>query len=102
MLCGDVPAARRPVALIPLGPDAEREVFKIAERLRGAGFRIELGYSGNLGRRMKRANRVNAIAAVIVGEDELARGTATVRNMESGSQDEVALASLEEHLAVYR
>lgn len=102
MLCSDVPDARRPVALIPLGSDAEQEVFKIAERLRGAGFRIELGYSGNLGRRMKRANRVNACAAVIVGDDELARGTATVRNMESGSQDEVALASLEEHLAAYR
>jgi len=102
MLCSDVPEARRPVALIPLGADAEQEIFKIAERLRGAGFRIELGYSGNLGRRMKRANRVNASAAVIVGDDELARGTATVRNMESGSQDEVALASLEEHLAVYR
>ena len=102
MLCSDVPNARRPVALIPLGADAEQEVFKIAERLRGAGFRIELGYSGNMSRRMKRANRVNACAAVIVGDDELARGTATVRNMESGSQDEVALASLEEHLAVYR
>lgn len=102
MLCSDVPESRRPVALIPLGSDAEQEVYKIAEQLRGAGFRIELGYSGNLGRRMKRANRVNAIAAVIVGDDELARGTATVRNMESGSQDEVALASLEEHLAVYR
>ncbi len=102
MLCADVPAARRPVALIPLGAAAEREVFKIAERLRAGGFRVELGYSGNLGRRMKRANRVNAIAAVIVGDDELSRGTATVRNMESGSQDEVALASLEEHLAVYR
>jgi len=102
MLCSDVPDARRPVALIPLGADAEQEVFKIAERLRAAGFRIELGYSGNMSRRMKRANRVNACAAVIVGDDELARGTATVRNMESGSQDEVALASLEEHLAVYR
>jgi histidyl-tRNA synthetase len=102
MLCGDVPDARRPVALIPLGSAAEQEIFKIAEQLRGTGFRIELGYSGNLGRRMKRANRVNAVAAVIVGDDELARGTATVRNMESGSQDEVALASLEEHLAVYR
>lgn len=102
MLCSDVPEARRPVALIPLGSEAEQEIFKIAERLRAAGFRIELGYSGNLSRRMKRANRVNASAAVIVGEDELTRGAATVRNMESGSQDEVALASLEEHLAAYR
>jgi histidyl-tRNA synthetase len=53
-------------------------------------------------KRMKRANNVNAIATVILGEDELAKGVATVRNMETGDQIEVPLASLEEHLASYR
>jgi histidyl-tRNA synthetase len=51
---------------------------------------------------MKRANRIAALASVLVGEDELARGVATVRNMDSGTQDEVALSSLEEYLAQYR
>ena len=68
----------------------------------GSGLRVDLAYSGNLGRRMKRANRVAAAASVLVGEDELARGAATVRNMDSGTQEEVALASLEEYLARYR
>jgi histidyl-tRNA synthetase len=102
MLCGAPPAARRPVALIPIGAAAEAEAIKLAERLRGSGLRIDLAYSGNLGRRMKRANRVAAAASILVGEDELARGAATVRNMDSGTQEEVALASLEEYLAQYR
>jgi histidyl-tRNA synthetase len=102
MLCGAAPALRRPVALVPVGVAAEAEAFKLAERLRGVGLRVDLAYSGNLGRRMKRANRVDAVASVLVGEDELARGVATVRNMDTGTQDEVALTSLEEYLAQYR
>ncbi len=102
MLCGAAPAFRRPVALVPVGAAAETEAFKLAERLRGAGLRVDLAYSGNMSRRMKRANRVGAAASVLVGEDELARGVATVRNMDTGTQDEVALTSLEEYLAQYR
>jgi histidyl-tRNA synthetase len=102
MLCGAAPAASRPIALVPVGAVAEAEALTLAERLRGAGFRVDLAYSGNLGRRMKRANRIAALASVLVGEDELARGVATVRDMDSGTQDEVALSSLEEYLAQYR
>ena len=102
MLCGAAPAASRPIALVPVGAAAEAEALTLAERLRGAGFRVDLAYSGNLGRRMKRANRIAALASVLVGEDELARGVATVRDMDSGTQDEVALSSLEEYLAQYR
>lgn len=102
MLCGAAPAARRPVALVPVGAAAEAEAIKLAERLRGSGLRVDLAYSGNLGRRMKRANRIAASASILIGEDELARGAATVRNMDSGTQEEVALPSLEEYLAQYR
>jgi len=102
MLCGAVPAARRPIALVPVGAAAEAEMVRLAERLRGAGLRVDLAYAGNMSRRMKRANRIAAVASVLVGEDELARGVATVRNMDSGGQVEVALASLEEYLAHFR
>lgn len=102
MLCGDAPAARRPVALVPIGEAAEDEMARMAERLRGAGIRADLAYSGNMSRRMKRANKINAAASVLLGDDELARGIATVRNMDSGEQDEVTLTSLEEYLAQFR
>ncbi|MCG8542808.1 MAG: histidine--tRNA ligase, partial [Alphaproteobacteria bacterium] len=102
MLCDGASAARRPVALVPIGEAAEKEAFVLAERLRAEGLRVDLAYSGNVGRRMKRANRIDAAVAVVIGEDELSRGSATVRNMESGDQEEVAFGSLTEYLAPYR
>ena len=51
---------------------------------------------------MKRANKINASAVVILGEDELARQAATVRHMDTGEQEEVALAARSDYLARYR
>ena len=44
--------------------------------------------------RMKRANGINARAAVIIGDDELAENAATVRDLDSGEQERVPLADL--------
>ena len=101
MMIDDPEGRSRPIAIIPLGEEALEKALILTQQLRHSGFCIELGYSGNLKKRMKRANYVNAIATVILGEDELAKGVATVRNMASGDQIEVSLASLEEHLAIY-
>ena len=102
MLCGDPPAARRSIAVVPVGAEAKLPALKLCEDLRRAGYRVDLGHSGNLSKRMKRANKINAAAAVILGEDELARGVATVRDLDSGEQEEAALASLVDRLARFR
>ena len=90
------------IAIIPVGDDAEAEAQAQAARLRHAGFTVDLGFSGNLKKRLDRANKANAAAAVILGPDELAKGAATVRDMETGEQTEVPLSSLQDHLARYR
>lgn len=102
MLCGEAPAARRPIAIVPVGDEAKMPALKLSEELRRAGYRVDLGHSGNLSKRMKRANKVNAAAALIIGEDELARGAATLRDLDSGEQEEAALASLVDRLARFR
>jgi histidyl-tRNA synthetase len=102
MLIAEPPAPPRPIAVVPLGEAAERAAQRLAHRLRRAGFVVELGYSGNAKRRLQRANRLNARAAVILGEDELARSAAAVRDLDSGEQVEVALDALEAHLARFR
>lgn len=102
MLCDGGAAARRPVAIVPIGDVAQATAITLAEQLRTAGLRVDLAYSGNVSRRMRRANRVSAAAAVVLGEDELSRGTATVRDMDSGEQEEVALDGLADHLSRYR
>ena len=102
MLSGEAPAARRPIAVVPVGDEAKMPALKLSEELRRAGYRVDLGHSGNLSKRMKRANKTNAAAALIIGEDELARGAATLRDLDSGEQEEAALASLVDRLARYR
>src|SRR5712692_2180288 len=95
MLIAEPPATARPIALIPIGGPAETShAMLLAEQLRDAGFIVDLGYSGNLQRRMRRADRIGARAAVLLGDDELARGIATVRDLDSGEQTKIALGDL--------
>ncbi|MGA8755121.1 MAG: histidine--tRNA ligase [Stellaceae bacterium] len=99
MLIEEPPTPTRPVAVIPIGEAGERIAAKIAEGLRSAGYVVDLGYSGNLARRMRRANRVNARAAVLIGENEIAHGMATLRDFDSGAQHGVAVTELPTKLA---
>ena len=55
-----------------------------------------------LKKRMERANKARARAALILGENELAKGAIALRDLDSGEQQEVPLASLEDSLARFR
>jgi histidyl-tRNA synthetase len=88
------PPPLRPIALVPIGEAGEIAALKLAEDLRSQELPIDLGYSGNLARRLRRADRIGAFAAVLLGDDELARGAATLRDLIDGSQSEVPLAEL--------
>ncbi len=76
--------------------------LKLAQSLRRAGFAIDLGYSGNLRRRLQRADKVKARAAIILGDNELERQVAALRDLDTGEQSEVPLAALEDRLAPFR
>ncbi len=102
MLIGEPPAAPRPIAIVPIGGAAETAALTLAHGLRRAGCTVDLGYSGNLSKRMKRANKLNARYAVILGEDELQRGTATLRDLDSGEQEAIPLPQLQDRLAPAR
>jgi histidyl-tRNA synthetase len=102
LLIAEPPAPPRPIAMIPLGEAGEATAMVLAHELRGAGFSVDLGYSGNMKRRMQRANKVRASVAVILGDDELARGAAAMRNLDTGEQVEVPLAQLKDRLAPFR
>ena len=100
-LVDEVAPAARPIAIVPLGARAETAALGLAQRLRHAGFTVELTYRGSLSKRLKRADQAGAAAAVILGEDEMARGVATVRDLDSGEQVEAPEAALGAHLARY-
>jgi histidyl-tRNA synthetase len=94
MLVEDVPAKARPIALIPMGEAAEARVQELSNTLRRADVAVDVAYGGTMKKRMKRANTVNASHAVILGDDELARNEATVRDLDSGEQQAVSLDTL--------
>jgi len=90
----------RPVAVVPMGEACEAAALEVLGTLRRAGIRAEMAYRGNFKRRMERANRIGARAAVILGEAEIARGVAGVKDLAGGVQVEVALADLAGNLSV--
>ncbi len=91
MLLEDIPAEPRPVAVIPMGADAQAAAITVLQAMRGAGVRAETSYRGNMKRRMERANRMNATHAIVIGSDEIARGVVQVKDLDSGQQTEVPM-----------
>lgn len=88
----------RPIAVIPVCDDVNVDAVEIAQKLRLSGLKVEQGYSGNMKKRMIRANKINARAAVIVGPDELAKGEVVVKNLDNGEQKNVSLNDLAKEL----
>lgn len=92
----------RPICITPVQDEFFLDqLLNSASMLRGAGHTVELLYKGNLGKRMKRADKLNAHAAVLFGEDEMKRGAVTVKHLDSGEQKEVKLEQLEKELHRY-
>ena len=88
----------RPVVVTPVGAEAQIPAMKLAHDLRAAGIVVDMAYKGNVGKRMKRANKQNASFAVLLGEEEMARGVAMVKNLDQGSQEEVSLSQISDYL----
>ncbi len=94
MLMGDLAAPRRTISLVPIGDAGEARALVLAHTLRQQGLAVDLAASGNISKRMKRADKIGARAAVLLGDDELAKGVAMVRDLASGAQREIALDEL--------
>ena len=91
MLLDAPPLQHVDVAVIPMGDAAALAATGIVASLRRAGLASDLGFKGNMKKRMQKANDMGARYAVIVGEDELAKGVASLKNLQTGTQQEVAI-----------
>ena len=88
----------KPLAVMPIDEAQEMAALRMAQELRVAGFVIELLTHGNMGKKMKRADKLGAVAVLMLGENEVAQGKVMVKHMSDGSQHEVEYAQLQEHL----
>ncbi|GMK47264.1 histidine--tRNA ligase 2 [Paenibacillus glycanilyticus] len=87
------------VYVVALGEAAEREVTRLVYELRTSGIRAERDYLGRkMKAQMKSADRLQARYTAILGDDELTRGEIALKEMATGEQRVVALASLASEL----
>lgn len=97
-MLSDIPPLK-PVDVMMIGmSDAHMAtLFRLAMPLRDHGLRIETAYATNLGKQMKRANRLRSRYVVILGDDEAARNVVMLRSMADGQQSEIAIDDLASH-----
>jgi histidyl-tRNA synthetase len=82
-----------------LGPEAQDQAFHWLSTLGAAGIAAEMDYSGrSLKSQMKRADRLGAANVLIVGDSELQKGAAVLRDMVTKQQQEVAIKGLVNNL----
>ena len=75
------------VFFVTLAPEARTLAMKLASALRAEGVACDLDYADRSAKgQFRQADRSGAAYAAIIGEDELARGVCTVRDMTSGEE----------------
>ncbi len=99
LLSDGAPPQARLVCIIPVNEETKTATFALAEKLRDGGVGCELAIAGGLRRGLKRADRLGARAAVLLGADEMKEGRALVRDMDSGEQTSVPLGEIADFLA---
>lgn len=67
------------------------EAFKLTQKLRTEGLATDFDLANKkFGKQLEKASKLGAKFAIIIGEDELASGTLTVKNLSNGEQNKVA------------
>ena len=91
----DEPSLPMPdVALITMDKELEADGFALASQLRRAGLSVDMPYSGNVTKKMKRADKQGAAFVILLGSDEWASGTVQLKELATGQTDVIAVNQL--------
>jgi histidyl-tRNA synthetase len=83
------------VAIIAMGDGATAAAMRLAKELRARNLRIELlSPERGLKALLRRADKIGAYHAAIIGDNELARGVAQIRDLRNSTQREVPLSNV--------
>ncbi len=93
LLLDQSPTPPETIAVVPLDEQSEPDAIRVLARIRRAGLRAEMAFRGNARKRLERADRAGAVAAVLLGE-----GRASVKILATGAQTDIAIDELPRHL----
>ncbi len=89
------------VFIVTFGGETEKAGIAILNELRVKNIPSEIDYDGRgMKNQLKQAGRSGAKYAVIVGEDELARGAVILRNLHASEQTEVPISEVPDKLMI--
>ncbi|HAA33244.1 MAG TPA: histidine--tRNA ligase [Cyanobacteria bacterium UBA8553] len=92
------PTSKLDLYLVSKGDAAEAQALKLAQKLRQAGFTVELDLSGSaFGKQFKRADRSGAVACLVLGDAEAESQTVNLKWLKSGEQKAIAQSELLEN-----
>jgi histidyl-tRNA synthetase len=79
-----------------VGEKARDRAFPLVHRLRQKGLSVEIdGEVRSLKSQMRRADKLKADSVLIIGDDELGKGAAALRDLASKQQEEIKFDDLE-------
>ncbi len=98
LLNPDLPSAPADALVLPMTQDPGPAIA-LAETLRGAGLRVQLyGEQKKFKQKMAYADKLGVPFAVLLGEDEIADGVCSVKDMGSGQQIKLTPQAAAEHI----
>ena len=78
--------------IAPLGEEAKKKAFALVGKVRESGLFAETDVvSRGLRAQMKYADKIGARFSIVLGDDEITKGEAVVKNMETGQQTKISL-----------
>ncbi|MEI7997922.1 MAG: histidine--tRNA ligase, partial [Candidatus Omnitrophota bacterium] len=77
----------------------QSQAFFLLNQIRKAGFLADMSYAGgSIKSQMNKANKANARFALILGEEEMKNKTVSIKNMQTGTQEQVSWDQVIERL----
>ncbi|MEX2104313.1 MAG: His/Gly/Thr/Pro-type tRNA ligase C-terminal domain-containing protein, partial [Bacilli bacterium] len=85
--------------VVSMGEETEVAAFGMLDLLRSAGIKADKDYlSRKMKAQMKSADRENSRYVILIGEDELAKNVANVKDLATGQQEEVPMNEVTEYV----
>ena len=85
--------------VVCIGEEAKKKGFRLVQELRLSGLFVEMDYEfKSLKAQMRKADKLGFSHVLILGEDEIAKGVALIRDMGAGTQEEIPQEGLVEQL----
>ena len=79
------------VVLIGVTEEFNLLLLPLMQQLINVAFRVEILYTGNISKKLKRANKIKAPFAIILGEEEVKTKVLKLKNLVTGSEEHMSI-----------